>query len=124
MPAIYLTTDLMFSSRVVGAARQFGESIAVVGSTAALVERCGAETVPLVILDLSLPGLRPAELVAQLRSLPNPPGAIVAYAPHVHENLLAAAVEAGCTETLSRGQFNGQIDRILKQYCGRANPGG
>jgi hypothetical protein len=43
--------------------------------------------------------------------------AIVAYAPHVHEDRLRAATEAGCNEVLSRGQFDRQMDDILARYA-------
>lgn len=121
MPVIYLTTDLMFYSRVVGAARLLGRPLAVVPTAAALIERCTADAVALVLVDLSLPRLDIADLATKLRALPNPPKAIVAYAPHVHEEKHAAATAAGCTEVLSRGQFSGQIERILGQYLAEPN---
>lgn len=116
MPAIFLTADLMFLSRVVGAAKELEKSIAVVSTVETLVARCAEEAVPLVLVDLSLTRLEPADLMARLRALPSPPQAIVAYAPHVHEKLLAAAESAGCTEVLTRGQFSAQIERVMTQY--------
>ena len=122
MPALFLTADLVFSSRVAGVARQLGQIVVAVGTPAALIERCQAEAAPLVILDLSLPRLDIEAVVGQLQSLPSPPTAIAAYAPHVHEQLLAQATAVGCTEVLTRGQFNAEIERVLKQYL--ASDGG
>jgi DNA-binding NarL/FixJ family response regulator len=116
VPVLFLTADLVFSSRVVGVAKQIGRLVSVVASAKALVEKCDEEPGSLAIIDLSLPRLNAGDLLAQLRALPQPPRAVVAYAPHVHENLLAAAVEAGCTEVLTRGQFNSQIEGILAKY--------
>ncbi len=36
---------------------------------------------------------------------------------HVHVACLDAAREAGCTEVLTRGQFNKQVDKLLQKYC-------
>jgi CheY-like chemotaxis protein len=114
--AIFLTADLVFSSRVTSLARQLGRTLAIAPTPQALLAKCSAEAVSLVLIDLSLPKLNTSELVLQLRALPSPPSAVVAYAPHVHENLLSAARDAGCTEVLTRGQFNDQIEQVLKEY--------
>jgi hypothetical protein len=42
----------------------------------------------------------------------------VAYAPHVHEQLLQAAAEAGCNEVFTRGQFDRQMEDIIVRYAG------
>src|SRR5687768_4523404 len=110
MSVLFLTADLVFSSRVVSVAKQIGKSVSVVASAKALVEKCAENPASLVIIDLSQSKLNARDLLAELRALANPPRAVVAYAPHVHENLLAAAVDAGCTEVLTRGQFNSQIE--------------
>jgi CheY-like chemotaxis protein len=68
-----------------------------------------------VLVDLTTPGLDVRELIAKLRAGERPPS-VVAYAPHVHEQTLAAAAEAGCDLVLTRGQFNGQIDGLLERF--------
>lgn len=113
MSGIFLTGDLMFSSRVTGTARQRGIAMAVVGSAEQLLEKVSAGDVNLVVLDLSVAGLDVAETIARLRQGGGEKTTVVAYAPHVHEEKLAAAVEAGCDEVLSRGQFNSRLDEIV-----------
>ena len=39
---------------------------------------------------------------------------VVAFGPHVHEERLAAAREAGCDVVVSRGKFFAELDAILK----------
>lgn len=116
MPGLYLTKDLMFSSRVSSAARAAGLDVKVVVSPAALLDQAAAEQIDVVIVDLDMHGLNVRELVPQLRQLKHPPRAIVGYGPHVYEHLLATATEAGCDEVFTRGQFNSQMDQILAKY--------
>jgi CheY-like chemotaxis protein len=112
--ALFLTGDLVFASKVQASAGRTGKRLAVVMSAAALLERM-AEGPRLVLIDLTAPGLDVRDLVARLRAFEHPP-AVVAYAPHVHEQTLAAAVQAGCDEVLTRGQFNSQLDGILERH--------
>ena len=109
---VFLTQDLMFSSRASGAAERLGVELVAVATAAAALEKCEAEPVRLVLIDLTLPGLDLATLAAQLKASPSTPK-LCAYAPHVHENRLDAARQAGCDQVLTRGQFNAQLDAIL-----------
>ncbi|MBI2823988.1 MAG: response regulator transcription factor [Planctomycetia bacterium] len=113
MPALLLTTDLATSSKVSAAAARQGTRLAVAMSVEALCDKAAAEGFDIAILDLSAAGLDVRALVRRLRALPAPPRAILAFGPHVHESLLAAAREAGCDAVVSRGQFHAQVDRIL-----------
>jgi CheY-like chemotaxis protein len=110
----FLTSDLVFPSRVAGIAAQLGAqqtTAATVESLAAKLESISGPVVAL--LDLSSPTIEPAVVVARLKSLPNPPKSIIAFGPHVHEAKLAAATAAGCDLVLTRGQFNSQINELL-----------
>src|SRR5687768_909616 len=109
-PVLLLSRDLLIGSQVLGAARGLGIDARQVNGPA---ELAAMETRPrLVLIDLSLPGLAVAEVVAGLRELDAPPR-IVAFGPHVHAGLLSAAREAGCDEVLTRGQFTAQIASVL-----------
>lgn len=115
MSIIYLTNDLMFSSRVSGAVRAAGAEMNVVGDVAAAVELLQAGSVRLVFLDLSLPGLDPSAVVQKIRDLA-PDVAVIAYGPHVHEQKLAAAKACGCDKVLSKGQFNSTVNELIVRY--------
>lgn len=117
MAVLYLTQDLMFLSRVAGTGSQLGLAVQGVSSADQLLSAAEDEAAELVIVDLSLPGLDVAAVVQSLRQLPCGGPPTVGYAPHVHVARLDAAREAGCTEVLTRGQFNKQVDKLLQKYC-------
>jgi DNA-binding NarL/FixJ family response regulator len=105
---------LLVVSRVEGAARQAGAAVVTAATRELVVAECGRGGVSLVIVDLSLPSLDVASLVESIRGAGGPAKSIVAFGPHVHESLLAAAREAGCDQVISRGQFFAQVDAILR----------
>ena len=113
MPVMFLTTDLLFASRVAGAAQRQGRQLETVGSVALLLEKAAVQAPELVIIDLSLPGIDPAQLVPALREITSAATRILAFGPHVHEQRLQAATAAGCNDVMLRGQFNAQIDAVL-----------
>jgi CheY-like chemotaxis protein len=117
MAILFLTTDLMFSSRVAGAAARLGMTLKTAATPPALIELlAGAEPESLVLLDLNSPNVDPRQLAPSLRASQNPPRAIIAYGPHVHEDRLAAATAAGCEEVLTRGQFNARMEETLAKW--------
>jgi DNA-binding NarL/FixJ family response regulator len=111
--ALLVSADLMMSSQFqAAAARQRATATTALTPDAAL-DKATQLKPRLVILDLAMIQLNPAEVVPQLRALPAPPDQIVAFAPHVHEARLAAALAAGCDQVMSRGQFSRQLDELL-----------
>lgn len=119
MSVIFLSTDLVFSSRLAAAADRQGIALITVSSVDAALARLADGAISLVILDLSASGLRPDDAVKRLREA-QPNLALVAYAPHVHEERLQAARDAGCDLVLSRGAFDRQIDEFLARYGAKA----
>ncbi len=113
---VFLTSDLMFSSQVMGAASTLGLKVQVVaGSQLAgkLSSNCR-----LVLVDLSLPGLQLEPAIATVRETA-PAARIVAYGPHVDEQALADAQAAGADLVLSRGQFHQQYAELLRPLAER-----
>src|SRR5438105_3070429 len=114
MPVIvFLSPDLMSSSRLGAAGRELGVDIRLVASPAALGETLGPGC-RLLIVDLALDGLDLAEVVSVARSAA-PQTRIVAFGAHVNEAALAAAANAGCDVVLTRGQFHKQYVELLRQ---------
>jgi DNA-binding NarL/FixJ family response regulator len=118
--AMLVSADLMFASRVRAAAERVDVTVESALGVDALWEKVVNGSPPLVILDLSAPGLRAEAIVPKLRELKPAPETIIAFGPHVQEELLRGAEKAGCDVVLSRGQFNAQMDALLKRYavCG------
>jgi len=115
----FLTSDLVFPSRIAGVAAKLGATMETATTATALLAniKVGQSAETAVLLDLSMPGIDPRQVVVDLKALSAPPRAIIAFGPHVHEAKLAAARTAGCDLVLSRGQFDAQIGSILEQFA-------
>jgi DNA-binding NarL/FixJ family response regulator len=112
MTVILISADLTVVSRFQGATAQAGLSMRVASSQTAAID-CDAENAGLVVIDLGAPLNDIRAIVEQFKANASPPR-IVAFGPHVHEAKLAAAREAGCDEVISRGQFFGQMESLLR----------
>lgn len=115
MIGLFLTTDLLFSSKVTGAAGMQGLKVEVVMSAAKLMERLATDDVRLILLDLTAPQLNPTTLIPELKKSA-PQAHLVAFGPHVQEQALLAAHQAGCNDVLTRGQFNMECHALLKRH--------
>ena len=113
MTVVLLTTDLMTMSRIDGAASRSGVRLQIASSAQQAATLCRLNSAGLLIVDLSSPSLDLSELVAAVKACDAAPK-IIAFGPHVHEDRLAAARDAGCDEVISRGQFFGQMDDLLR----------
>jgi DNA-binding NarL/FixJ family response regulator len=121
MNAILLSDDLIFTSRVVGTGRDLGLPIRTVRTADAVVSLARQQPPTCVIVDLSNPGLRIAELVTGLSGLAHRPR-VVAYGSHVNTATLRAAREAGCDVVLPRSKFVEDLATALPAWL--AAPGG
>jgi CheY-like chemotaxis protein len=113
MPALYLTKDLFFASRVTATARALGGEVCIVGSGEKLIEQF-AENCRLVLIDLDAPVADISSVVSTLRERSGDSLAVIAFGSHVHEARLEAARQAGCDAVLTRGQFDRQMAEFLK----------
>jgi DNA-binding response OmpR family regulator len=113
MDVVLLTGDLTVISRVEGAARLAGMKVRTAAGAGSAVECCAAEPVKFLIIDLSTRSLNVKALVDQLPTSATHRPHVIAFGPHVHEERLAAARDAGCDTVLSRGQFFAQVDGLV-----------
>jgi DNA-binding response OmpR family regulator len=113
MNVVLLSGDLMTVSRVEGAAKQMGATTQAVANANRAAELCLASDVSWLIVDLSLPELDIAALVSQVKAADESAMRIIAFGPHVHEERLATARDAGCDLVVSRGEFFARIQSIL-----------
>ena len=109
---LFLTTDMMFSSRVLGAAGALGIECKLIGRPQQLAG-VSAGDCRLVLIDLTLQPLDLPATVASIRAVA-PSAKIVAFGPHVDEQLLAGAKAAGCDLVLPRSQFHKQYVELLR----------
>lgn len=114
MTVVLLTGDLVVMSRVAGAAAQNSVDVQTAPNAQQAVQSCIEHSARMLVVDLSTPSLDVAELVAAVKANQEAAPTIVAFGPHVHEERLAAARDAGCDRVVSRGQFFGQLDTLLQ----------
>jgi len=109
---ILLSTDLMLTSTVSGAARLAGLSFRTVRGASELTD-LSDDSGSIVCCDLNAAGL---DLEALAKSLP--PRTLkqaIAFGPHVHAAKLAHATECGFGAVVSRGQFVAKLSELLSQ---------
>jgi DNA-binding NarL/FixJ family response regulator len=109
---LLLSDDLLFTSRILGTARDLGFPMKAV-RTPAVLTALAAEHAPRgVILDLAHPGLVIGDVVRALQAAA--PGVrVIAYGSHVDTATLGAAREAGCDVVLPRSRFVEDLPRQL-----------
>lgn len=105
--------DLAVSFGIAAAARRAGVECTAALNRDALLDRCRASAPELVLLDLSTRWADPQALVPELRAAAGEDVRIVAFGPHVHEELLSRASAAGCNEVLSRGRLHATLEDRL-----------
>ena len=110
---VLLTNDLMFQSKVSGAVRNAGKQLVVDRSVERIIERTDANAVKLILIDLSLQKL---ELESAVKSLRDEFGnaSIMAFGAHVDVARLEEAERAGADSVLTRGQFDRDLNEIVK----------
>ena len=112
MAVLFLCPNLMFASRVSGAANTLKIPLQVLSNPGELASKLTAET-QLVIVDLGQSGLDVPQIVALVRDK-SPSAKIVAFGSHVHVESLAAARAAGCDEVLPNSQFDRTYVELLR----------
>ncbi|MBA4062851.1 MAG: response regulator [Isosphaera sp.] len=116
MNGIVLTDDLIFFTRISGAARAVGLTVRQAKTAAELVVAARRLPPGGVILDLQNPGLDLPALLAELRAgCPEMPH-VVAYGSHVDAAALRTAREAGCDRVLPRSKFVEELDAAIGDW--------
>ena len=115
---LLLSDDLMFTSRIVGTARELGFQVQTARSQEMLLQMA-AELLPAcVIVDLSNPGLAIEAVTQRLPELGQPRPFIVAYGSHVDTATLTAARAAGCDRVMPRSKFVEELPTALPEWFG------
>lgn len=114
---LVLCDDLIFFSRIAGAARAAGLTVRMVRSAAELLTAARVAPPGGVILDVHNPGLDLPALVTELGALPVPPP-VTAYGSHVEADVLRAARAAGCARVLPRSRFVELLETDVREWFG------
>lgn len=113
--ALALVADLLFASRIRGAAAAAGVEVAVVQSAAAFLERARALHPRLILIDLDA---RAGDAPALIRELKEDPVLrsvpVVAFGAHVEGIALLAARAAGAERVVARSAFVRDLPALLQ----------
>lgn len=112
-----LCDDLVFGSKVTATGRAHGVPVAVARTPAGAVAKLPG--VGCLIVDLHLPGLDVAALMAEVRAAGEVK--VIAFGSHVDVETLKAARRAGCDLVMPRSQFVVELETKLAEW-GRGEP--
>ena len=112
---IAVVDDLLFASKIRGAAAQAGAEVRFVKTAEALLEAArSAEPAAVVILDLQTSLLDPFAAAEMLKTDERASAAsVVAFFPHVQADLQRRARAAGIEHVLPRSVFNQRLLEIV-----------
>jgi DNA-binding NarL/FixJ family response regulator len=123
MNGLMLCRDLLFASKVLGAATALGVEVRVARDAEGLLALAKAHPPGGVLIDLHQPDLDLSALLAALReACPNMPR-VVAYGSHVEAATLHAARVAGCDLVLPRSKFAEDLPVALPAWVGGVKAG-
>lgn len=117
---LMLCDDLIFFSRVSGAARAAGLTVRMVRTPALLLAAAREDAPGGVIVDVHNPGLDLPALLTELKSACEPMPRVVAYGSHVEADVLRAARQAGCDRVMPRSQFVKELELKIPEWLGAA----
>lgn len=115
-PGLMLCDDLIFFSRVSGAARASGVSVRMVRTADDLLKAAQEAPPSGVIVDVHNPGLDLAELLAKLKEVCTTMPRVIAYGSHVEAQVLRAARQAGCDRVMPRSQFVQELESEVANW--------
>ncbi|HUH14111.1 MAG TPA: response regulator [Longimicrobiales bacterium] len=107
--------DLIFASRVRGAAQAVGVAAEVLQSPDKVLERARSRRPPLILVDVEARGGAGVELVRRLKEEPATADVpVVAFASHRNTAAIEAARAAGADRVLARSAFVKALPELLR----------
>lgn len=116
MTGLVLCDDLIFFSRIAGAARASGHTVRQARTPAELIELARGQQPGGVILDLHHPGLDLPALLVDLRTVCPAMPRVIGYGSHVEAEVLRSARKTGCDRVLPRSQFAEELEHAIEQW--------
>jgi len=106
--------DLLFSSKIRTTAKQAGVDLVFARSPHEILEQARSRKPALVIFDLNSGKTNPVETISALKKDPGlGTTRVIAFASHVHTDLIASARQAGADQVLPRSSFAANLAEIL-----------
>ena len=113
---ILLSRDLIFTSMVIGTARELGHRVLVAGTSSLALAMIEQWRPCVVFVDLAAGDLVAPEALVAYQGLAGPATAFVAFGSHVDTVALATARAAGCDPVLPRSKFVEQLESALPAW--------
>jgi DNA-binding NarL/FixJ family response regulator len=111
-----VVADMLFASRVRGAAQALGVAVKVTGRPDGMIRLLRETGARLVLVDLELPGGRGPEAIRAVRSEPDMNGVrVVAFSSHTNTAALEAGRDAGADSVLARSAFVTRLPVLLSE---------
>ena len=114
---LYCCADLLWATRVKGTGEGVGVACRPVRNVEMLTARLGDCDVAGLLLDLEAGEVCFELMAAMKQGVANVP--VVAFAPHVHVELMNRAAASGATAVLARGAFAARMPAILTDLAAR-----
>lgn len=115
MAVLVAVDDLLFSSKIRATAKQVGVDVRFARTPDEIMAQARALKPSLIIFDLNSGKADPVQTIASLKGDPELTGLrTIAFASHVHVDLIAAARQAGADEVMPRSAFAGRLADILQ----------
>ena len=111
--------DLLFSSKIRATAKAAGVELTFARSPQEILEQARTQKPSLVIFDLNSGKTDPVATIAALKA--DPALATIrtlAFASHVHTDLIASARKAGADQVLPRSAFAANLAELLVSSSG------
>ena len=106
--------DLLFSSKIRATAKAAGVELIFARSPQEVIDQARAQKPSLVIFDLNSGKTDPVATIAALKADPALASIrTLAFASHVHADLIASARKAGADEVLPRSAFAANLAGLL-----------
>ena len=111
--------DLLFSSKIRATAKAAGVELAFARSPQEILEQARTQKPSLVIFDLNSGKTDPVATIAALKADPAlATFRTLAFASHVHTDLIASARKAGADQVLPRSAFAANLAELLVSSAG------
>ncbi len=115
---IAVVDDLMFTVKIMDAAKRAGLDALFVKSEKDLLEKAHEKPL-LIILDLNSSSVQPLKLISRLKGDGELKGiSLIAFLSHVQGELKQQAQEAGANMVMARSAFSQNLQQILKRHAG------